>query len=126
MGEEYEPQTIRQRMLSLLGEREMSARELSQALGIKEREVYDHLNHIARSVAAQGGRLAVVPLRCLACGYVFEERRRFTRPSRCPRCKKSHIETPVYHLSPPVARPGRFGRIPWNRTPGDEDAGWEK
>jgi predicted Zn-ribbon and HTH transcriptional regulator len=35
----------------------------------------------------------------MSCGYVFEERKRFTRPSRCPRCKKTHIETPVYRLT---------------------------
>jgi predicted Zn-ribbon and HTH transcriptional regulator len=99
-GKDNQAQTVRQRMLALLGEKEMTARELSQTLGIREREVFDHLTHVARSVAAQGGRLTVLPVRCLSCGYVFEERKRFTRPSRCPRCKKSHIETPVYHLSP--------------------------
>ena len=45
-------QTIRQRMTALLEGEDMSARELSQAMGIREREVYDHLSHIARSVAA--------------------------------------------------------------------------
>jgi predicted Zn-ribbon and HTH transcriptional regulator len=99
MGKDDQPQTMRQRIAALLGEREMTARELSQALGIREREVFDHLPHIARSVAAQGGRLTVLPVRCHACGYVFEERKRFTRPSRCPRCKRSHIEVPVYRLS---------------------------
>lgn len=99
MNREDQPKTIRQRMIVLLVEKEMTARELSQVLGIREREVFDHLTHIGRSVAAQGGRLTVLPVRCLACGYVFEERKRFTRPSRCPRCKKSHIETPVYYLS---------------------------
>ena len=99
MNREDQPKTIRQRMIVLLVEKEMTARELSQVLGIREREVFDYLTHIGRSVAAQGGRLTVLPVRCLACGYVFEERKRFTRPSRCPRCKKSHIETPVYYLS---------------------------
>lgn len=91
-------QTLRRNMVALLGERDMTAGDLSQALGIREREVYDHLSHIARTVAAQGGRLTVLPILCLACGWVFEERTRFTRPSRCPRCKKSHLETPVYRL----------------------------
>jgi len=100
MDRDDQPRTIRQRIVALLEEKEMTARELSQALGIREREVFDHLTHIGRSVATQGGRLTVLPVRCLACGYVFEERKRFTRPSRCPRCKKSHIETPVYYLSP--------------------------
>jgi transcriptional regulator len=99
MGREEPLLTVRQRMVALLSEGEMTARDLSQALGIREREVYDHLSHIARTVAAQGGRLTVLPVLCLACGWVFEKRTRFTRPSRCPRCKKSHLEMPVYRLS---------------------------
>jgi transcriptional regulator len=99
VGEEDRTQTLRQRMAALLSENEMTARDLSQALGIREREVFDHLSHIARTVAAQGGRLTVLPILCLSCGWVFQERKRFTRPSRCPRCKKSHMEAPVYRLS---------------------------
>jgi transcriptional regulator len=99
MGHEERPLTVRQRMVALLGESEMTARDLSQALGIREKEVFDHLSHIARTVEAQGGRLKVLPFLCLACGWMFEDRKRFTRPSRCPRCKKSHLETPVYRLT---------------------------
>ena len=90
--------TVRQRIIELLGEQEMSARELSQRLGVREKEVYEHLGHIARSVAARGTRLQVPPFECLSCRYVFRERERFTRPSRCPQCKGSHIQTPVYRL----------------------------
>ena len=99
MGHDDRALTIRQRMVALLSQSDMTAGDLSQALGIREREVFDHLSHIARTAAAQGGRLAVLPFLCLTCGWVFEERKRFTRPSRCPRCKKSHLETPVYRLS---------------------------
>ncbi|MBN1103858.1 MAG: transcriptional regulator [Deltaproteobacteria bacterium] len=76
----------------------MSAKELSQRLGMREREIYEHLAHIAKSAAARGKRLQVPPFACLSCGYVFRERARFTRPGRCPRCRESHIQTPVYRL----------------------------
>jgi predicted Zn-ribbon and HTH transcriptional regulator len=98
MREQSHSKTIRQKMLSLLRDNEMTAREISQAIGIREREVYEHLPHIARSAATQRRKLVVLPFRCMSCGYVFEERVRFTRPSRCPRCKKTHLETPVYRL----------------------------
>jgi hypothetical protein len=92
------PQTVRQRIIRLLQEQEMGAKELSQRLGVREKEIYEHLGHIAKSLAAKGTRLQVPPFECLRCGYVFRERERYTRPGRCPRCKDSHIQTPVYRL----------------------------
>jgi predicted Zn-ribbon and HTH transcriptional regulator len=85
-------------MIELLDNEEMSARELSQAMGIREKEVYAHLSHIARSVTAQKKKLIIMPAECLECGFVFEKRKRFTRPSRCPHCKSEHIQNPVYRV----------------------------
>ena len=90
--------TIRQRIIDLLSTEEMSARGLSKAVGIREKEVYEHLSHIVRSLVAQGKKLIVQPYSCLGCGYVFQDRRRFTRPSRCPRCKRSHIQEATYRV----------------------------
>jgi predicted Zn-ribbon and HTH transcriptional regulator len=90
--------TIRQKIISLLIKEEMSAREISGAVGISEKEVSEHLAHIARSVASRDKNLMITPANCLACGYVFEGRGRFTRPGRCPLCKKSHIQSPRFHI----------------------------
>lgn len=90
--------TIRQEMIRLLEQEPRDARELSQLLGIKENEVYEHLAHIAKSVRAQKKKLKVLPFSCLACGFVFEERRRFTRPGKCPRCRDSRVEYPLYTI----------------------------
>jgi predicted Zn-ribbon and HTH transcriptional regulator len=90
--------TTRQQMIILLSENDMSARDLSQAIGIREKEVYEHLPHIARSLEAHRKKVIIRPSTCLTCGYVFKDRRRFTRPSRCPRCKKSHLQEPLYRV----------------------------
>jgi len=91
-------ETIRRQMIFRLTREEMNARELSQAIGIKEKEIFEHLPHIARSVKALKKKLAIRPARCLTCGYVFKDRRRFTPPGRCPRCKKERIESPAYRV----------------------------
>lgn len=91
-------QTVRQQMIALLSQEVHSARGLSQLLRIQEKEVFGHLSHIARSVASQRLRLVVIPSRCLVCGYVFDKRKRLTRPSRCPRCKGERIEDPRYQV----------------------------
>jgi predicted Zn-ribbon and HTH transcriptional regulator len=90
--------TIRQQIIALLTEAEMDARELSREVGIKEKEVYEHLAHIERSAAARGSKLVIRPSECLGCGYVFKDRRRLTRPGRCPRCRKLHLTNPTYRI----------------------------
>jgi predicted Zn-ribbon and HTH transcriptional regulator len=91
--------TIRQKIILLLSQAELSAREISGQVGISEKEIYAHLSHIARSVSSQDKQVVVTPANCLACGYVFVGRRRFTRPGRCPQCKKSHIQSPTFRIS---------------------------
>jgi len=76
----------------------MDARDLSQELGIQEKEIYSHLQHVARSMRAQKRKLVIQPSQCLQCGYVFEDRKRFTRPGRCPQCKRSHLQSPRYQI----------------------------
>ena len=91
--------TIRQKIISLLSAEEMSAREISGEIGIAEKEVTEHLAHIARSISSQGKKIIITPAICLTCGYEFENRKRFTRPGRCPQCKKSHLQNPVFYIT---------------------------
>ena len=90
--------TVRQKLIELLTDSEMDARQLSQELGIQEKEVVDHLTHVARSLAGKNRKLMTRPAQCLLCGYVFEDRKRLTRPGRCPRCQKSHLQSPAYYI----------------------------
>lgn len=89
---------MRQRLRNLLREADHDLRSLSQALGVPEREVDAHLAHVRRSLAAEGGRLQVQPAQCLVCGFVFEDRRRFKRPGRCPRCRQTRLSYPVFRI----------------------------
>ena len=91
-------QTIRQKIIQLLCLREMDARQISAEVGIREKEVAEHLPFISRSLAARGEKLKIRPAECLSCGYVFKNRQRFTRPGRCPRCKKTHLLSPAFSI----------------------------
>ncbi|MFP4474568.1 MAG: transcriptional regulator [Desulfatibacillaceae bacterium] len=90
--------TLRQRLAAILSEEPATARDLAARLGLREKEVYSHLSHTARSVKARGGAFEVEPARCAACGFVFETRKRLSRPGRCPDCRSERIEDPVFHV----------------------------
>ena len=91
-------ETIRQQILFLLSEGEMSAPDISRAIGIREKEVYEHLPHVARSAKTLKKKLVVRPAACHGCGYVFKDRKRFTPPGRCPRCKGERFDLITYRI----------------------------
>jgi predicted Zn-ribbon and HTH transcriptional regulator len=95
--------STRQDILDSLRGSWLSAHQLSQAVGIREREVYEHLEHIRLSLArGKDETFLVQPARCLACGFAFRKRARLTAPSRCPVCRGEHISDPLYRVE---ARP---------------------
>ncbi len=90
--------TVRQELIDLLREEAMTARDLSQAAGVSEKDVYRHLVHIQKSMAGLKGRLLVTPSSCLTCGFTFTKRSRLTKPGKCPRCRDTRIASPVFRI----------------------------
>ena len=90
--------TLRQQITTLLEGASLSALDISKVVGVSEKEVYRHLAHIAKSVAGRGRRLTFTPCTCQACGFTFKTRQRLTRPSRCPRCRQTRIDHPVFRV----------------------------
>ena len=105
--------TVRRQMIDLLQKGAMTALEISRALGVPEKEVYRHLVHVEKTVVGQGGTLTLTPCTCQACGFTFKARRRLTRPGRCPRCRQSRIDHPVFTIGASDTRKGRMK----NRSP---------
>ena len=64
--------TIRREIMSLLSEAEHGTKSVSKILRISEKEVYEHLEHIGRSVKSQHRKLMIIPARCLECSFVFD------------------------------------------------------
>jgi predicted Zn-ribbon and HTH transcriptional regulator len=97
-SEDIGNRTVRQEMIALLQREACGLREISQALRISEKEAGEHLAHIRRSLSSSGGVLTIDPAECLACGFVFKDRQRFSRPGRCPRCRKTRISLPRFFI----------------------------
>lgn len=90
--------THRQKLLVLLGEEPLSARELSAAVGLPEKEIYAHLEHLRKSLHRGPKRLEVTAPVCRKCGFSFAKRSRLTRPSRCPVCRSETISEALFAL----------------------------
>jgi predicted Zn-ribbon and HTH transcriptional regulator len=73
-------------------------RDLSQRLGVSEKELPDHLEHLEKSTKGRGEKLRQVPPECLGCGYVFADRTRVTRPGKCPQCRSERIDPPTFWI----------------------------
>lgn len=89
--------TIRQLITEELEKGPMTSRDLSKAIRISEKEVTAHMEHVAKSLRSPK-RLILEPPVCNKCGFVFSERRRFTSPSRCPRCRHEGISPPAFRI----------------------------
>ncbi len=87
--------TVRQHLSLLLKTGPLSAKDLSAAAHLPEKDVIHHLGHIRRSA---GRGFVVEPAECLACGFLFEDRRRLSRPGRCPRCRSTRINPPLFQI----------------------------
>lgn len=100
MGTMFTPErTPRQRIIDLITGTLLSSHQLAQMLGIPERQVEEHLSHVVKTVARDRSRRFLLdPSACQDCGFVFRNRSRLTRPSRCPQCRSEAITPPRYGI----------------------------
>jgi transcriptional regulator len=90
--------TVRHAIVAELLQGASSARDLSASAGISERDVYNHLEHIRKSIVMSGRHLVITPAECKKCGFVFAKREKFKRPGKCPICKGESIREPLYEI----------------------------
>ncbi|WP_455378056.1 hypothetical protein [Petrachloros mirabilis] len=94
-----EPRTARQRIVELLTGNRLSSHQLARMVGLPERQIEDHLTHVVKSLARDPTRRFVLEAAtCPDCDFIFRERTKLTRPSRCPRCRSEHITSPRYGI----------------------------
>lgn len=91
--------TERQRMFDTLTRNELfSLREIKLKFKLTAQEVKDEVEHIFLTAKVQGFRVHIVPAECAACKYIFQDRRKVSAPSRCPKCKSERVLEPLFKL----------------------------
>ena len=89
--------TIRRQISEALKTGMLTARDLSQTVGAKERDVLAHLDHVARSTLPPAV-FVVEPSACLDCGFCFKKRTRLSTPGKCPICRSERITETRYGI----------------------------
>ena len=96
-------ETTRQRIADALREEARTASDLAATLSLPTPVVYEHLEHVSRSVregngdgeGSEGEEFLVAPPTCRECGFDgFDDP--VNEPSRCPECKSERIEEPAF------------------------------
>ena len=91
-------ETVRQEIITLLEEKTFSAREISACVAVPEKEVYEHLEHIRRTINKGEHNLLVTPALCKKCGFIFRKRERLSKPGKCPVCRNEVIGEPLFSV----------------------------
>jgi transcriptional regulator len=58
---------------------------------VSEKLLPSALEKLSRTLRNSDERLHHEAARCVACGFAFDERKRFAAPSRCPACRSERI-----------------------------------
>ncbi|MFC7136719.1 transcriptional regulator [Halobaculum litoreum] len=86
--------TTRERIADELRDRALTASALATEFDVPRATVYDHLDHVARSLP-DGEEFLVAPPECRDCGFDrFDDP--INAPSRCPECKGESVEEPAF------------------------------
>jgi predicted Zn-ribbon and HTH transcriptional regulator len=91
--------TRRERIREMLEQTDipLTAQDICDVLGLKNRSIiYEDIEHISQSVKAEGKEVLLRPASCGKCNYVFSERKKAKRPSKCPKCRSQWILSPGY------------------------------
>lgn len=85
--------TLRQEIADFIKDNPSTAKDISKALGIQEKDAYYHMEHVAKTF---GKGFHVILPECRKCGFVFSKRT--GKPSKCPECSSTWITEPEYYI----------------------------
>ena len=83
-------------LIELLSKQAMTLRELAEWFHADTKELLLDLERVSQSV--KPGKLIMDPSVCRNCGYVFKDREKRRRPSKCPECKGEKVSEPVFSI----------------------------
>jgi predicted Zn-ribbon and HTH transcriptional regulator len=90
---------FRRDLIALVSGQPRSVSSLARELDLRRGDVEDDLRHAIRSARAAGHHIEILPARCRACGFTFDENR-LSKPGRCPACRGTRLFEPQIFVRP--------------------------
>ncbi len=91
-------ETLRQKITSAIKGKTLSVREISATVRASEKEIYNHLSHIQKTIDTSSLTFIVSPAECRKCGFTFTKRAKLKRPGKCPLCRGETILGPFFSI----------------------------
>ena len=91
-------QTIRQEIIAFLKAGPLTIRDISQSVGVMEKDVFHHLEFIEKTIGTQNKKIQMKPYSCMDCGFEFKNRKRFKKPGKCPICRSGRIAPAIFWI----------------------------
>lgn len=92
-------ETIRKTIIGILEDSLLSVKDISVHVKIPEKEVYEHLEHIRRTMESRKDcKFKTYPPCCRKCGFEFIKRDKLKKPGKCPICRSESIKNAKFTI----------------------------
>ena len=88
--------TRRQQIIEILQENRQTAQQLANYFQTTLKEILEDLEHIQKSIKPK--KLKTDPAHCKKCSFIFRERGKVSKPTKCPRCRSEWIEAQMFWI----------------------------
>ncbi len=89
--------TRRQEIIAILTEQKITLQELANKYKVEMADLAEDIVHIRFSFK---DKFRMHPAICNYCGFVYREREKVKKPTKCPKCKHEDIVPPLFWIEP--------------------------
>ena len=83
-------------IIEILQQNKQTAQQLANYFQTTLKEILEDLGHIEKSIKPK--KLKTIPAYCKSCNFIFKERSKIGKPTKCPRCRSEWIEAQMFYI----------------------------
>lgn len=88
--------TRREKIIEMLQQQKYTAQHMANFFETTLKEILEDLAHIGKSIKPK--KLKTIPAYCKSCNFIFREREKVSKPSKCPKCRSEWIEAQMFWI----------------------------